>query len=114
MSLFVDEDVKILFGFVALVWVGLQYAARRFPEIEWLQALKLPELSPRQQRIAERRANFFAGIEFILLGLVIPMGYVALTVMMFHDFTVLPMTLVGLSSAACIGIGIYALLRNRT
>ena len=112
MNWFVDDDMKVVFGFVALVWFGLQYAARRFPEVEWLQALKLPELSPRQKRIAERRANFYAGVEFILLGLAIPMGYVALTVMTFNDFERLPTVLVALTSAVCIGIGIFALSRN--
>lgn len=113
MSFFVDDDMKVIFGFVVVVWIALQYAARRFPDVPWLQALKLPEPTARQKRIAERRANFSAGVEFILLGLALPMGYIALTVMTFSDFSFLPTTLVALTSAACIGLGIFGLARNR-
>lgn len=112
MRWFGDDDVKVVFGVLVLVWIGLQYAARRYPGVAWLQALKLRELSPRQQRAAERRANFMSGIEFILLGVVIPLGYLALTVMMFNDFRLVPTALVALTSAACIGVGVYAIARN--
>lgn len=112
MRWFGDDDVKALFGVLVLVWIGLQYAARRYPDVEWLQALKLPELTSQQKRRAERRANLFAGMEFILLGVIIPLGYLALTVMMFNEFRFVPTALVALSSAVCIGVGVYAIARN--
>ena len=112
MSFFVDDDAKVVFGVLVLIWIALQYAARRRPDVEWLQALKLPELSPRQKRIAERRAHIYGGLHFILLGLVIPMGYIALTVMTFNDFERTPTVLVLLTSAVSIGIGIIAIARN--
>ena|SRR3990170_6614019 len=107
-----SRDIEVVLGALVLVWVGLQFAARRWPEIEWLQAIKLPELSPRQKRIAQRRSDLLAGMQFILMGVVIPLGYVALTVMMFNDFKFLPTVLVLLTSAVCFALGIFAIAKN--
>jgi len=51
-------------------------------------------------------------VEFILLGIVIPIGYGVLTIMMFNDFKPLPTALVLASSALCLGLGIAAIVRN--
>lgn len=107
-----SRDVEMVLGVLAMVFLALGFAAKRRPDIAWLRAFRMPELSPERQERQRRRANIYAGVEFILLGLVIPLGYGALTVMMFNDFKPLPTTLVLVSSAMCIGLGIAAIVKN--
>jgi len=47
------------------------------------------------------------------MGLGLPMGYVALTVMFFNDFTPTGIALVAVCSILLIGLGITAIWRNR-
>lgn len=107
-----SREVEIVLGVLVMVFLALQFAAKRRPGIAWLRAFRMPELSPAQQRRARRRGNIFAGVEFILLALVIPMGYVALTVMTFSRFDPMWTTFVILSSALCLILGIVAIARN--
>ena len=75
-----------LAGLIALVF-GLSALSRRFPDVAWLQAFYYdpPRLSQEQRARMRRRANIHAGIELILVGIVLPMLYVAVTVMFFND-----------------------------
>jgi hypothetical protein len=100
-------------GALALVIMGLVQLAKRRPDIAWLRPFRGPELSAAQKERHRRRANTYAGIELILLGLAIPMGYVALTVMMFNDFEPLWTTIAIASSLACIGLGVTAIVKSR-
>jgi hypothetical protein len=98
---------------IALVFVALTQLARRYPGIEWLRHFRMPEL-PAAQR--ERRRKFgerIAGLEMILLGLVLPIGYLILTVMTFSSIDPLWLTGVIAASTLLIGFGIYALVKNR-
>jgi hypothetical protein len=45
------------------------------------------------------------GIKFILMGLVLPIGYVALKVMMFNEPTVQGFLIVGAGSLLCFVLG---------
>lgn len=107
-----SREVEIVLGVLVMAILALQFAARRRPDLEWLRAFRMPELSPAQQQRMRRRGNLHAGVEFILLGLVIPMGYVVLTIMTFSSFDPIWTTFVMLSSALCLILGIVAIVRN--
>lgn len=103
----------ILVGVFAFVY-GFSALARRFPDVAWLQRLRYdpPRLSDAQRAKMRRRANIHAGVELILLGLVIPLCYVALTMMLFSDVTRTAMTIVFAGSALCIGLGLTAIWKS--
>lgn len=109
-----SDELKVVFGVLALIWFGIQVMAKRRPDIAWLQQLRIPEVSPERQARNARRHEILSGMQFILLGVVLPLGYGAITVMTFNDFDLLPTAIVALTSVACIGLGIFALTRNRT
>ncbi len=104
----------VLVGIIAIVF-ALSKLSRRFPEVAWLQVFRFdpPQLSAEQKAKHRRRANIGGGVELILLGTMLPMGYAAMTVMMFNDFTPMATTLVLAGSALCIGFGVSAIWRNR-
>ena len=139
--MWLPDSVKIIAGIILLVIYGLTHVARRRaraarqrhlewlatqppavraafgenhqPDIGPLRAFNLPELPPELKERQRRRSNFYAGAEFILLGLVIPIGYGVLEVMFMSDTTLLEVVLVGLASLACIVLGIVAIVSNR-
>ena len=82
--------------------------SRSFPDVAWLQAFRhaFPRLSEEQRARVRRRSNIYAGIKLILLGLVLPMLYVAATVMFFNDFTAKGTALVLAGSLVLIGLGL--------
>jgi hypothetical protein len=94
---------------------GLSALSRRFPHISWLQLFRYdpPRLSEERRSLMRRRANFYAGVELILLGIVLPMLYVASTVMLFNNFSTIGLILVFAGSALCIGLGVTGIWRNR-
>jgi hypothetical protein len=112
MSAMFSRDVEMVLGALAMVFLALAFAAKRRPDIAWLRPFRMPELSKERQERQRRRANVYAGAEFILLGLAIPLGYVVLTVMMFNNFEPLPTALVLASSALCLGLGVVAIVKN--
>ena len=63
----------VLAGLIAMVF-GLSALSRRFPDVAWLQAFRYdpPRLSQEQRARMRRRANIHAGIELILVGIVLP------------------------------------------
>jgi hypothetical protein len=104
----------VLVGLIGLVF-GLSALSRRFPDVAWLQAFRYepPRLSQEQRARMRRRSNIHAGIELILMGIVLPMLYIAGTVMFFNTFTTPASTLVIVGSLLCIGLGLTAIWRNR-
>jgi len=109
---FLSREVEGVLGVIALIIMGLVMLAKRRPDIAWLQPFRGRELSPAQQERNRKRANRYAGVELILLGIIVPMGYVALTVMMFSSFETVPTVLVALGSALCIGLGVTAIVKG--
>jgi uncharacterized membrane protein len=104
---------EIILAVIALVFVGLTQLARRYPDIEWLRHFKMPELPAAQRERHRKRSERLAGIEMILVGVLLPLGYLLLTVMTFSSISPLWLTGVIAASALCIGFGIYALVKNR-
>jgi hypothetical protein len=103
----------ILLG-VIVVAFGLNRLARALPDVEWLQAFRLPalQLTEEQKARRRRRAGLMAGVEIILAGLVLPLLYVASKVMMFNGPTTLGLIIVAACSLACIGIGLWLMIRS--
>jgi hypothetical protein len=107
-----DDKIKLILAGIGVVLFGLSALSRRFPHIAWLQHFHFDRhLSEEQRARMRRRANVHAGVELILLGVVLPMGYVVLTVMMFNDITRKAMAIVLTGSAVCIGLGVTAIVR---
>ncbi len=104
----------VVVGALAVVF-GLSALSRRFPHVEWLQLFRHehPRLSEEQQAKMRRRANIHTGAELILMGIVLPMGYVALTLMSFNEITAKAMALVLAGSVLCISLGVTAIVRSR-
>lgn len=104
----------VLFGVLAVLF-GLSALSRRFPHIAWLQLFRFnaPRLSEEQRTKMRQRANIYAGIELILLGMVVPLGYFALTIMMFNNPTPTGTAIALGSALLLIGLGITAIWRNR-
>lgn len=115
MELFLPDNVQaILLGVIAIAFT-LVWLARTFPQLTWLQAFRFPgfQLNDEQRARRRRTADRIAALQIIGLGLVLPFGYVALTVMMFNDFETTPTIVVGACSLLCIALGIWGLVRNR-
>src|ERR671925_1983486 len=76
-----SDKVKLIFGGIVAVLFGLRALSRRFPQVGWLQHFyfEFPQLTEQQKARMRRLAALRAGLQLILLGIVLPIGYVALT-----------------------------------
>ena len=114
MESFLPDSVKaILAALIAIVFV-LSRLARWLPDVSWLQVFRLPVLpmSEEQKERRRRRGNRLAGMEMVLAGFILPLLYLASTVMTFSEPGILPLVIVGACSLLCIGIGIWVFARN--
>ncbi len=104
----------VLLGLLGVVF-GLAVLARYFPEVNWLQVFRYqgPLLSEEQRARIRQRSNIHAGIELILMGVVLPILYVAGTVMFFNEFTTTGSVLVIAGSALLLGLGVTAIWQTR-
>jgi hypothetical protein len=104
----------VLGGFFILL-LGLSALSRRFPDIAWLQVFRYnaPRLSDEQRAKMTQRANIYAGIELIILGIIVPLVYFAGTVMMFNEPTPTGIIISLVSALVLIGLGAAGIWRNR-
>jgi hypothetical protein len=109
------ETLQLVAVIVLGTVFGLSAAARRYPHLTWLQgfATAFPRLPEEQRRRARKRGDLHAGVELILLGLALPLGYAALTLMTFSSYTTSGTVLVGAGSVLCVGLGIFAIWHSR-
>ncbi|HEV8510164.1 MAG TPA: hypothetical protein VGQ48_06890 [Gemmatimonadales bacterium] len=109
------RTVQLVLGGFLVVLFGLSALSRRFPDIPWLQLFRYntPRLSDEQRAKNRQRANIYAGVELILLGIIVPMVYFAGTVMMFNEPTTTGITVSLLSALVLIGLGTAGIWRNR-
>jgi hypothetical protein len=109
-----DKLQLVLGGLVALVF-GLSRLARRFPHVAWLRPFRdaWPQPTEAQRAQTGRRTAFLAGAQLILMGVVLPLLYGAVTVMSFSNFTAKAVTLVLAASVLCIGLGVMAIWQSR-
>lgn len=112
MFLNLPEWAKIALGVLVIAGFLLSRAAVRYPHVQWLRAFDVrgPVDPARQARLA-RAGKVKAGVEMILLGVVLPIGYAALTLMTWSDFkTGLTVAVFG-TSAVLITAGTVVLIR---
>jgi hypothetical protein len=109
-----SDKVRPIPGVIVAVLSGLSALSRRFPHIAWLQDFdfKPPEPSEEQKAKMRRRATVRAGVEWIFLGMVLPVGYVFHTMMLFSDITRTGMVIVLTGSVVCIALGVTAIVRG--
>lgn len=108
------ESQKILIGIPVLVIMGLSFLARKRPATRWLQAFNFQaHLTEGQRGRLRRTQNATAGAQLILLGIIIPIGYLGLEAMFLSSVETSELVVVGLLSVACVSAGIAALARNR-
>jgi predicted transporter len=109
------EKIQTVVVIVVLVLVGAATVSRRLRNVAWLQRFRFewPQMSKERQARARRPANVLAGVEFILLGLVIPPGYLVSEVMLMSDTSKTEFAFVLAGSLLCIGLGIAAIARSR-
>ena len=136
--MFLPEPLKITMGVMLIVFYALTYMARRrtkklererriqemmlppsartqpkeAPDIGWLGAFRLPEVPPERAARFRRSSGMLAGAKLIMLGVVMPIGYAVLTMMMFSEFEPAMTWLIGVFSFVCIALGIVGIVRN--
>jgi hypothetical protein len=108
-----SDKIKPIPPVIVAMLSGLSALSRRFPHIAWLQHfdVDVPQLSEEQKAKMRRRSNLRAGVKWILLGIVLPMGYAVHTVMLFSDITRTGMAIVLTGSVVCIAVGVTAIVR---
>jgi hypothetical protein len=113
MAAFLPEWLKIALGTLVIVGFVLTRAARRFPEVEWLNVFRFADnLDPARRARMRRSSEIHAGAEIILLGIVVPPAYFVLTLMTWSDLSRGITIAVGAFSATCIALGVWVLWRT--
>jgi hypothetical protein len=109
-----SERFQIVVGSIVAVVYGLSTLSRRFPHVAWLQHFRIPRphLTEEQQARMTRRTTVYAGAQLILLGMILPLGYLVLTVMTFGTVRAGAMTLILSGAALCVVLGITAIVRG--
>jgi hypothetical protein len=94
---------------------SLSWLARRLPHVAWLQPFRitLPEISEAEREKRRRRANVYAGVELIIMAVIIPFGYFVLELMFLSETTAIEIALVGASSILLFALGVMAIRSSR-
>ena len=108
------ETIETVVVSVGLVLFGLAVLSGRFRNVTWLQHFRFehPRLTEEHPGRMRRRTQVLAGVKFILLGLVLPPGYLLLTAMSFSDISKTALAVVLAGSVLCIGLGITAIVQR--
>ena len=109
------DRIRLVLGGVLAMVFGLSALSRRLPHVVWLRPFgrMRPRLSEGQRAEARRRGDVDAGAHLILLGLALPLFYVATTVMLFSAFTARGVVLTLAGSVTLIGLGAAAIRHGR-
>lgn len=104
----------ILMGGLAVL-VGLLTVANAYPDVAWLRPFRVfrGQPSEAQTRRLRRRVRITAAVELIGLGVLLPVGYLVLTVMFFSQVDPATLWLTLALAAVCVGIGIWILFQGR-
>jgi len=106
------EALKLAAAIFAMTFMVLSWLAGRRPDVRWLQPFRMPEVHPAIREQRRRRAERVAGVEMILVGICLPIGYLILTVMTFSSLDPWWTAGVAIASIACIAGGITVLVKN--
>ena len=81
-----SDTVKLVLVSILAVLFGLSALARRLPHVAWLRPFAglFPRLGEAERARVQGRADVYAGIQLILMGLALPLLYVITTVMLFN------------------------------
>ena len=114
MESFLPDSIKALLLGVLAIGFTLSRLARAFPDVGWLQCLRLPirQMSDEQKARRRRSANRLAGLEIVLAGVILPLLYFGSTMLLFSEPKVTALTIVTISSILCIVLGIWVFGRN--
>lgn len=108
------DVVEYVLGGLALLFIGLGLLSRRMPHVAWLQPFDMRRnLTPEQVARIRRRTNAYEGVQLILMGLLAPLGFLALKVMFFDSPSRTEVLMVGAASLLLIGLGIAAIASSR-
>ena len=99
---------------VAAIW-GLAELARRRPEIGWLRPFRIAfaRLPEDQRAAARRRGDRIAGLQFLLLGIALPIGAAVLKLAFFARFSAVEIAIVAAISLLCLALGISGIAKSR-
>lgn len=106
------DTIQTVVVSLVLVLFGLAVLSGRFRNVAWLERFRFehPRLSEEDRARMRRRAAVRAGVEFILLGLVLPPGYLMLEVMLMSDVSKTELAVVLAGAVLCIGVGTTAIV----
>ena len=109
------RTIQLVLGSFVILLIAISTLARRFPDVAWLQLFRLntPQLSNEQRAKLRQRSNIDAGVELILIGVVVPFAYFAITMMTFNEPTILGAALAIGSSIVLVTLGTVAIWTNR-
>jgi hypothetical protein len=99
---------------MAAVW-GLVAFARRRPDLDWLEPVRraFPRSDEQQRARQRRRADFNAGFQFLLLGIVVPLVVGVLKLAFFQSFSATELVVVFGISALCFALGAAGIRSSR-
>jgi hypothetical protein len=99
---------------------------RQFESFEGYVSAGMPPIASREPRPSavdrtrdemlargQRRRGIYTGIQFILMGLTLPLAYVAVDMMLWSTMTRTEWLVVSAASLLCIGLGIAAIITTR-
>jgi len=76
-------------------------------------AARLPQVPKERKAKLRRRRDVFAGVQLILLGIVLPFGYHVLSMMtFFSEVSTIENVLVFAGAGVCIALGVIAIWRS--
>ena len=110
-----SDTIKLVLVSILAVLFGLSALARRLPHVTWLRPFAglFPRLSEAERARVQGRADFYAGIQLILMGLALPLLYVITTVMLFNTPTSTGIAVTFAGSVVLIVLGALAIRSGR-
>lgn len=110
------ESLQVILMGALVVLVGLLTLANAYPDVAWLRPFRVFRAQPSEAQAGRlrRRVRITAAVELIGLGLLLPVGYLVLTVMFFSQVHPATLWLTLALAALSVAVGIWILFRGRT
>ena len=105
---------EIVLGSLLLLIMVLGWLGRRYPRTAWLRAFNLrARLTDDQRNRLQRTVDTNTGLQFILLGLAVPIVYFVLETMLVSESAPRVALFMAAGSLACIVTGLVGVVRAR-